>query len=433
VPIATAGAIVIMLAATYLAVQLRRPAPPPAQTNPAPTVSGGQALAAQSTLPPSAAPPASKVATLEAVRFVSRPDSTTVQLELSRKVEVRRGRLTHPERVYFDLLGTRMATSLSAVPDRGKLIEVADPQVSRIRVAEHAGGITRVVVDLKCRCEDLFVQFPEPPYRLVIDIRAAPRHQVRAVGAPIGILAPAPSKENSTVRAAAHRIRIVLDPGHGGSDPGAEGFAVEKAVTLDIARQVALLLRERVQADVVLTRAGDATLPLAARTARANAEAADLFVSIHANASRSRRLHGVETYVLDNTTDHATMRLAAMENGLDLITPRRDRADLRYILSDLVQVGKMEESAALASAVQRALVRHLASRYRGIADLGVKRGPFYVLVGAYMPCVLVETSFLTHPAEGRRLAGREYRAAVAEGIYAGIARFLAETRRARTL
>jgi len=156
-------------------------------------------------------------------------------------------------------------------------------------------------------------------------------------------------------------------------------------------------------------------------------------VSIHANASRSPRLHGVETYYLNNTGDHATMRLAAMENGLPETPRRGTRADLRYILSDLVQVGKMEESIALATAVQRALVDHVGARWPGVVDLGVKRGPFYVLVGAYMPCVLVETSFLTHPAEGRRLAGRAYREAVAEGVYSGVARFLEDARRARTL
>jgi N-acetylmuramoyl-L-alanine amidase len=229
------------------------------------------------------------------------------------------------------------------------------------------------------------------------------------------------------------RPKIVLDPGHGGTDPGAHGFAVEKHVTLAIARDLAGLLRDRLGAEVVLTRAGDTTLPLAARTERANAEAADLFVSIHANASPSRRLHGIETYYLNNTNDRGSIRLAAMENGLDLITRARRGADLRYILSDLVQVGKMEESIALATAVQRGLVGHLAERYGGVADLGVKRGPFYVLVGAYMPCVLVETSFLTHPGEGRRLASRVYREAVAEGIYRGIERFLADARRARTL
>ena len=122
-----------------------------------------------------------------------------------------------------------------------------------------------------------------------------------------------------------------------------------------------------------------------------------------------------------------------MENGLDLLRPRGEGSDLRYILSDLVQVGKMDESIALARAVQRAVVVTTRSRYPYVTDLGVKRGPFYVLVGAYMPCVLVETSFLTHPIEGRRLARAEYQATIAEGLAAGVARFLADTRRARTL
>src|SRR5262249_31127220 len=154
-------------------------------------------------------------------------------------------------------------------------------------------------------------------------------------------------------------------------------------------------------------------------------EQADLFVSIHANSSPSQRLHGVETYYLNNIGDRATTRLAAMENGIDALTPKHGSTELRYILSDLVQVGKMEESAALALAVHRGLVRHLRSEYDNVADLGVKRGPFYVLVGAYMPCVLVETSFLNHPSEGRRLAGPDYQHAVAEGLAAGIGRFVA--------
>jgi len=351
----------------------------------------------------------------------STPAGATVELVFSApaQVTVRRADATADAfaRLYVDLpRGTHLTSGIQS-------LATTPSPIAALRVGLGETGTLRVVVDVaqgarwdvarRGHTATVVLSSSDPP----VARREEPAPAAPPAAPPVPGLHP----------------KIVLDPGHGGTDPGAEGFAVEKAVTLDIARQLALLLRERVQADVVLTRAGDATLPLAARTARANAEGADLFVSIHANASRSRRLHGVETYVLDNTSDHATMRLAAMENGLDLITPRRDRADLRYILSDLVQVGKMEESAALATAVQHALVRQLAARYRGIADLGVKRGPFYVLVGAYMPCVLVETSFLTHPAEGRRLAGREYRAAVAEGIYAGIARFLADTRRARTL
>src|SRR5262249_41904664 len=146
-----------------------------------------------------------------------------------------------------------------------------------------------------------------------------------------------------------------------------------------------------------------------------NGEEADLFVSIHANANPTGRLRGVETYYLDNSTDRGTLRLAKLENGLDLLRPKNDDASLRYILSDLVQVGKLDESAQLARQMQRGLVSQLRHRYPDVVDLGVKRGPFYVLVGAYMPCVLVETAFLSHPVEGRRLARADYRADVAQG------------------
>jgi N-acetylmuramoyl-L-alanine amidase len=321
-------------------------------------------------------------------------------------------------RLYVDLpQGTRLGRD---VPRLAR----ATPPVAALRVGMGESGVVRVVLDLE----------EEATYRVrrhgrivsvVLTVERRPE--------PAAPLTVAPARPKPFLPESLSRPKIVLDPGHGGQDPGAQGFAVEKEVTLAIARQLAVLLGERLGAEVVLTRSRDTTLPLAARTARANAEGADLFLSIHANASPSRRLHGIETYYLNNTHDRATIRLAAMENGLDLITRARGRSDLRYILSDLVQVGKMEESIALASAVQQGLVAHLGRRYGAVADLGVKRGPFYVLVGAYMPCVLVETSFLTHPAEGRRLAGRAYREAVAEGIYRGIERFLADAWRARTL
>src|SRR5207245_10889241 len=171
----------------------------------------------------------------------------------------------------------------------------------------------------------------------------------------------------------------VPEPAHGGHEPGSQGYAVEKDVTLAIAKRLALLLGEKLGAEVVLTRSADATLPLAARTERANAEGADLFVSIHANASPHPRLHGVETYYLNNTHDRGTIRLAAMENGLSLPMPARGGADLRYIVSDLVQAAKMEESIALAAAVQRGLVGPLRARHRGVPDLGLNRRPVHVL------------------------------------------------------
>ena len=328
-----------------------------------------------------------------------------------------------------DSAATRLVVDLPRGTQVGRQVRrvaTASGPIARWRLGMRESGRLRLVVDLE----------PAATWRVArhgarVTLTVAPHSTPPAPAAPA---AEPPVVTAARVTRPPLRTKIVLDPGHGGHDPGAQGYAVEKDVTLGIARGLAAKLRERLDAEVILTRSRDTTLSLAARTARANAEGADLFVSIHANASPNPRLQGVETYYLNNTNDRGTIRLAAMENGVPATRKRiRGRSDLRYILSDLVQVGKMEESIALASALQRALVGYLDDRYPGIADLGVKRGPFYVLVGAYMPCVLVETSFLTHPAEGRRLAGQAYREAVAEGLYHGIARFLDDARRAKTL
>jgi N-acetylmuramoyl-L-alanine amidase len=223
------------------------------------------------------------------------------------------------------------------------------------------------------------------------------------------------------------RVRtVVLDPGHGGKDPGARGVTGddEKDITLAIAEQVAERLRPNANLRVVLTRTDDRTVSLEQRTAIANAQGADLFVSIHANASENTHLAGVETYTLNNTDDRATIRLAAMENGLALAGAAPGERDLAYILSDLLQTGKEDESVALADSVHHELVSYLRGRWKNVHSLGVKKGPFYVLVGAYMPCVLVEVAFLTHETEGQRLASRKYQSDIAQGIAQGIRRFL---------
>jgi len=226
--------------------------------------------------------------------------------------------------------------------------------------------------------------------------------------------------------------RIVLDPGHGGSDPGALGVdgLVEKDVALAIAKQLKHRLEEGANAKVLLTRDSDVTRTLAERTAFANANSADLFISIHANADRSGDLQGIETYTLNNSNDRATIRLAKMENGPGV---RVGHGDLSFILSDMVQSGKEEESNALAERVQSRVLGRLRARYTDIHNLGVKKGPFYVLVGAYMPCVLVETSFITHPVEGKRLGTTAYQNEIAEGLYLGITDFLGDARLAKTL
>lgn len=252
----------------------------------------------------------------------------------------------------------------------------------------------------------------------------SPRPTASPTATPRPTPSPSPSPEPTS---SPRRYTVVLDPGHGGKDPGARGVTgdQEKSVTLAIAREVAVRLEKDPSIDVVLTRDSDETVGLEQRTALANARGADLFVSIHANASESPEAVGVETYTLNNTDDRATIRLAALENGLTLTGAVPDESDLAYILSDLLQTGKEDESIALAEAVQGQLVRYLRGRWRDVSDLGVKKGPFYVLVGAYMPCVLVEVGFLTHPDEGPRVASPRYQRDVAEGIRRGIRAFLA--------
>jgi N-acetylmuramoyl-L-alanine amidase len=364
-----------------------------------------------------------EVQRLETATAPGKTRRTIVRVVLSQPVQAAVHRLSGgpdaPSRLYLDLPpGTRLARGV--VP-----AAAVQRPVSGLRVGIGDGGVLRVVLELE----------PAATYRVARS--QGGRVVAIDVAAPTVVAARTPPPPlpatGVTANALALRPRIVLDPGHGGQDPGAQGYATEKDVTLVIARELATLLRDRLNAEVVLTRTGDTTLTLAERTTFANNLKADLFLSIHANSSESQRLHGVETYYLNNTGDRATIRLAAMENGLDPLAPKEGSSELRYILSDLVQVGKLEESATLAGAVQRSLVRRLRTEYPDVGDLGVKQGPFYVLVGAYMPCALVETSFLNHPAEGRRLAGPRYQQAVVEGLAAGVEAFLANARRAQTL
>jgi N-acetylmuramoyl-L-alanine amidase len=368
---------------------------------------------------------------LRAIELRPASDGTTVVIELTRHTAPRFA-VVHGEdgelrRIHVDLPdGTAIAPG--AAPSG-----TTELPVTRVRVGVVEPDHPRIVIEVD-GATDYRVEKSDDPSSIVLTvIGATALHQPPTTAAPTTVEHPPSAPSASAVRRIRGRPKIVLDPGHGGDDPGAEGYAIEKQMTLDIARRLARVLHDRLRADVVLTRDTDQTLALKERTARANAEGADLFVSIHANANPTGRLRGIETYYLDNSTDRGTLRLAKLENGLDLLRVQNGEASLRYILSDLVQVGKLDDSVRLARNVQRGLVGHLRRRYPGIVDLGVKRGPFYVLVGAYMPCVLVETAFLSHPVEGRRLAREAYRADVAEGLYTGIARFLRELSRRRTL
>ena len=220
--------------------------------------------------------------------------------------------------------------------------------------------------------------------------------------------------------------RVVIDAGHGGHDSGAvgPGGTREKDVSLAIARRVAQVL-EAQGLEVTLTRGDDTFVRLEDRAKIANEAHGDLFISIHCNSAASSKLHGVETYTLNTASDRYSIRLAARENS----TTAKRMSDLQYILADLATKANTDESSRLASRVQHALVSRLGSKYKDVRDLGNKEALFYVLLGAKMPAILVETSFVSNPEEEKRLTTRMYQDDVARSISTGVADFLGNRER----
>lgn len=217
--------------------------------------------------------------------------------------------------------------------------------------------------------------------------------------------------------------RVIIDAGHGGHDTGAIGpkGTLEKDVALSIAKKLGARLEEA-GLEVVLTRDDDTFVKLEDRTRFANRQKGDLFISVHCNAAPSKTLRGIETYTLNTSSNRYSIRLAARENA----TTERGVGDLQYILADLATKANTSESSHLADRVQRALVRNLSASYKGVKDLGTKEALFFVLLGAKMPAILVETSFLSHPEEEERLASDEYQQGVADSIAEAVGGFLEE-------
>jgi N-acetylmuramoyl-L-alanine amidase len=189
---------------------------------------------------------------------------------------------------------------------------------------------------------------------------------------------------------------------------------------LAIAKKLQKRLEKELHLEAILTRNADRFLPLEERTALANTKEADLFVSIHTNAHKIRGVHGVSTYILNVATDEEAARVAALENAVST----KRISDLEKILNDLMLNSKINESSRLADAVQRGLVRQLPKKYSKIKDLGVRQAPFYVLIGAQMPSVMVETAFITNKREEKRLASPAFQNAVVDGIVMGIRSYM---------
>ena len=338
------------------------------------------------------------------VRYWSSPDYTRVVVDLTGTVEFSKNRISNPDRLYFDLMNTTIAREIKTS------LPVGDGILKIVRAGQFKPNIVRVVLDLE-EIADFNVFILDGPARLIIDVRGK-------------------EKMKRTDAAIAKR-RIVIDPGHGGHDPGAVGLKglYEKDVVLDVALKLKEILLSNPLNEVILTRETDVFLSLEKRTAIANKKNADLFLSIHANASPRRTAKGVETYLLNWADDEEAMRVAARENAISLnkmkaINRQMQMDVLDIIKRDLMRQNKRDESIKLAHYIQKSIVSTLNNNRENTLDLGIKQALFYVLFGARMPSVLVEVSFISNPEEERLLSSDYYRMQIAEAIAGGLNKYI---------
>jgi N-acetylmuramoyl-L-alanine amidase len=263
------------------------------------------------------------------------------------------------------------------------------------------------------------------PERMPVDGAKAVPIVADARPAPVGKIKPAQpirGGAHSLTRALGLKIgRILIDPGHGGHDTGTIGPTgyTEKELVLDVAQRLGKLIEDRLGSEVMYTRDEDTFLPLEERTALANKMQADLFISIHANSSRAKNAAGIETYYLSLTADPEALEVAARENAVSQETI----SELQGLVRKIALNEKVDESKEFATRVQAALRKVLAKGRVAQFDRGVKKAPFVVLIGANMPSILAEISFLSNPEEEKRLKTPEQRQKIAEALYAGVSSY----------
>lgn len=372
-------------------------------------------------------------AVLNEMKHWSNPDYTRISLELDRDVtweahELGKGSPGKPGRVYIDLNRTRLGASV-------KDITIGDGLLKGARVGQYKTDVVRVVLDTE-NIRDYKVFPLSEPARLIIDVRGERPTEIARMEQTISSLPekmilqkpeepPAifEKKVKPPRKPVISKIRrVVVDPGHGGHDPGAVGpnGIQEKDVVLAIGLKLKELFTEDLGLDVVMTRSTDIFIPLEERTAIANKVNADLFLSVHANAANNRSAAGIETYYLNLAKTDKVAQLAAKENGTSL----EKVSVLQAILFDLMANYKLNDSAHLADEVQKSLHKKIRASYSDVKNLGVKQGPFYVLVGATMPSILVETAFLSNSLEESRLKDPAYLEMTAEGILDGVRSYI---------
>jgi len=408
--------------------------------------------------------PTGERATLTSIQRVVLPDAVRVTLELDREIAYREERLGGPARLFFDLKNVQVTEEL-----KDKVLSYGSDVVNKIRVGRHPDNTVRVVLDFEdVPRYSVFTLYS--PFRLVIDaerankksttaataeavpvqtsepvppplkpivieepVPAPPKPEPPPPSAPLPVAAPpaavvtpaAPSANATGGFSIARQLglsvgRIVIDPGHGGHDPGTPAKGLTEAqLTLDVALRLEKLLLKEAGVEVVLTRRTDVYVPLEERTAIANRSNADLFLSIHANSSRTTSAKGVETYFLSFASSPDAEAIAARENSAS----EREMHQLPDLIKAISLNNKLDESRDLANMVQDALVANLKRTNKDVRSRGVKKAPFVVLIGAQMPSVLAEISFITNKQELQLLKTSAYKDKIAQALYNAVLKY----------
>lgn len=379
-----------------------------------------------------------KTVNVHGIRYFSDQDYTRIVIDLSNNAEYTShwlkadAALHKPPRLTIDINNSILGSNVS------RNLSIKDGLLSAVRLGYHPQDKrTRVVLDSE-NVKDFTVFQMSNPSRIVVDVFSSERREEAkrpVIASNNQALKPAkPSTDMKTKRpddlpkditlgaALGLKIRtIVIDPGHGGKDPGAVYNGLkEKDIVLEISKYLYEYLKADPDLNIHLTRDRDIFIPLEERTAIANKLKADIFVSIHANAAKNRAATGLETFVFNVTNDRAALEVAALENQ----ATTKSISDLQGILKDILKYSKLEESVSLAGSVQSCLVKNVKATAK--QNLGVKQAPFYVLVGATMPAILVETGFLSNNDDASKLKSSAYRKKVAKGIYDGIKEYISK-------
>jgi len=396
---------------------------------------------------------AQKAAVIRKIEHWTNPDSTRVAIEASQET-VYSGQLLRaepekgkPPRVYVDISHAVLPKGMSDP------IPIKDGLLTQVRASQFDENTVRVVLDIDSIDDYTVFNFTDP-FRVLIDVRGEPRIPAEILrdedekpfqepvaekkpvfeeGPEQGEPSPVPARESDLTLYRQLGLgvkKIVIDPGHGGEDAGAIGRSGlrEKDIVLKIAKKLRKRVKEELGVDVVMTREGDTFVPLEGRTGIAMKERGDIFVSIHANSARNRRYRGVSTYVLHDSADMEARAVAARENAIST----KSLSELQVLYPKIIRPENYRESLRLAREIQGSLIGSLRPRYSKIRNIGVKEGPFFVLVNAPGPSILVEVSFISNPDEEKKLGSEDYQESVAEGILKGIKKYVEEMKVAAT-